>query len=1161
MRNIKISWLLTLALLPPTFSLQALAAESVSPTQFLLEQVRLGEATNRDDLIKQSLYRLNTMDPNNPEVVAAGMRQALRQGNLAEAQKQLDKLQQLAPDSEAYQRSKVMLALTQPEVRQQLQQARLLATAGRVTEAKAQYDQLLQGKPPTLDLAVEYWRLVARLPGQEASATQKLASLDQQYPGNVPLRMALARLYFSQQKPAQGYAMLEKVASDPAGVSEAADLWLDTIKGMTVSPQSVAALTQFLALFSATPQADIARKTLANQQAMLADPAYQARLTGLAKVDSGGGTAAIPTLKKALAASPNDPELLGALGLAYARSGNRAQALRLFEQAQASDTDGLKSDKWRSLIKTNRYWLLNDEGDKALKAGNTALAQQKYQQARQIDGSDSYALIGLGDVAVARHDDRSAEQHYQQALRVEPANSSAVRGLANIYQRESPEKALNYLNSLPRSQQAKMRDTLDSLQLDNLKQQAEALATKQQWHQAAEKYRQAQKMAPDDVWITYRLAQALAQQGQVAQADAQFNQLANRKPADSEQVYAYALYLSGTGRDSQAVAHLATLPTAQWNDNIRELDQRLKLDEVLTLARQLRASGDEVSAITALRQQPANTQIELTLADWALERGDYREALAGYQRIRTREPQNPDARLGEIEAYIAEGRLSEARQHLQTEPLTGEGATLNSQRRVANAWREVGEPQKAADIFQRLKAAAAQGVPSQDNALIFRDSARLAQWQGQPAVAQDDFKQAMVASGITATLPGDNDSYTLLTRNQATDDWLKRGIRSDAADLYRQQDTRITIDQDYWGSSGTGGMSDLSAFNTMIQADMPLADGRAFFRSDIIEMDASTFANTKGVYNEKFGTCFKAGCEGDIRQRASGTSFAMGWENDHWATDIGTTPMGFDVADVVGGLAYSNSWNHVGWTATASRRPISSSLLAFAGTRDPNTNITWGGVRASGVSLGNSYDRGEAHGVWSDLSYHYLTGKNVADNQRVRLMTGYYYKLINENNRRFTVGLNGMWWHYQKDLSGYTLGQGGYYSPQKYLSLAIPVNYRQRTDNWSWELGGSVSLSHSAISDGQRYPLKSLLTNSIRDISDRDAPESGDSSNGVGYTLRALIERRLSSHWTLGAGVDIQQAKDYTPSHALLYLRYSMGGWQGDLDMPPQPLVPYADFK
>ncbi|END9092189.1 cellulose biosynthesis protein BcsC [Yersinia enterocolitica] len=1161
MRNIKINWLLSLALLPQAFIGVARGAEAVSPTQFLLEQVRLGEATNKDELVKQSLYRLNMMDPNNPDVIAAGIRQALRQGNLAEAQKQLDKLQQLAPDSDVYRRAKLMLAMTKPEVRQQLQEARLLATAGRVAEAKVKYDQLLQGNPPTLDLAVEYWRLVARLPGQEALATQKLAALDQQYPGNVALRMALARMYFSQQKAAQGYAILEKVATDPTGTSDAADLWMDTIKTMTVSPQSVAALTHFLNVFSTGPQADMARKELANQQAMLADPTYLARLSGLAKVDSGSGAAAIPALKQALAASPNDPEILGALGLAYARAGDRAQALRLFEQAQKSDKDGLKSDKWASLIKTNRYWLLNDEGDKALKTGNTVLAQQKYQQARQIDGSDSYALIGLGDVAVARHDDKTAEQHYQQALRLDPANSSAVRGLANIYQRESPQKALNYLNNLPRGQQAKMRDTLNNLQLDMLKQQAETLAAQQQWHQAAEKYRQAQKLAPDDVWITYRLAQALAQDGHSAQADAEFHQLASRKPGDPEQVYAYALYLSSTERDSQALAHLATLPAAQWNDNIRELDQRLKLDQVLTLARQLRDNGDETGAITALRQQPTNTQIDLTLADWALERGDYSEALAGYQRILAREPQNPDARLGEIEAYIAEGRLSDARQHLQTEPLTSEGASLNTQRRVANAWSGVGDPQKAADIFQRLKPAAAKGAPSQDNALVFRDSARLAQSQGQPTAAQDDFKQAMVASGIAPTRPTDNDSYTLLTRNQATDDWLKRGIRADAADLYRQQDTRVTLDQDYWGSSGTGGISDLSAFNTMAQVDTPLADGRAFFRSDIIEMNASTFANTKGVYKEKFGTCYKAGCEGDIRQRASGTSIAMGWQNEHWATDIGTTPMGFEVVDVVGGLAYSNSWNHIGWTATASRRPLSSSLLAFAGTRDPNTNVTWGGVRANGVSLGASYDRGEANGVWSDLSYHYLTGQNVADNQRLRFMTGYYYKLINEDNRRFTIGLNGMWWHYQKDLSGYTLGQGGYYSPQKYLSLAIPVNYRQRTDNWSWELGGSVSLSHSATNDRARYPLQSLLNNSIKSISDRNDLDYGDSSNGVGYTLRALIERRLSSHWTLGAGVDIQQAKDYTPSHALIYLRYSMAGWQGDLDMPPQPLVPYADFK
>ncbi len=37
----------------------------------------------------------------------------------------------------------------------------------------------------------------------------------------------------------------------------------------------------------------------------------------------------------------------------------------------------------------------------------------------------------------------------------------------------------------------------------------------------------------------------------------------------------------------------------------------------------------------------------------------------------------------------------------------------------------------------------------------------------------------------------------------------------------------------------------------------------------------------------------------------------------------------------------------------------------------------------------------------------------------------------------------------------------------------------------------------------------------------------------------------MTSNWFVGAAVDIQQAKDYTPSHALLYVRYSAAGWQG----------------
>lgn len=116
--------------------------------------------------------------------------------------------------------------------------------------------------------------------------------------------------------------------------------------------------------------------------------------------------------------------MLGALGQAYSRAGNRPQALKLFRQALAADKNGYDSGKWQSLIKSTGYWLAIDEGDKALKAGNLTLARQKYQQARQLDDSNGDAFIGLGDVAVASKDDAAAEGFYQQALRLTPATAA-----------------------------------------------------------------------------------------------------------------------------------------------------------------------------------------------------------------------------------------------------------------------------------------------------------------------------------------------------------------------------------------------------------------------------------------------------------------------------------------------------------------------------------------------------------------------------------------------------------------------------------------------------------------------------------------------------------------------------------------------------------------
>lgn len=1070
----------------------SISAPVVSPEQWLLEQVRVGEASHQDDLVRQSLFRLELMDPKNPKVLSARLRLSLREGDQVKAQQQLERIKEVAPGSDEYRQAQLSLKIASPEMQQKLQQTRLLATAGRLDEAKAQYDQLFDGQPPTLDLAVEYWQLVARLPGQKARAQAQLQALNNQYPGDVQLRLQLAQMAFEQGDNAKAMVLVKQIAATNEGRSPAADLWLAKIKDQPVSNASVDALQQFIATFDTGPQVIAAKQELQRQQGLLADPHYQARVRGLAQVSNGGSTSAIAPLKQALQAKPNDAEVLGAMGLAYSRAGNRQQALNLFERAKAAETDGYNSGKWTSLIQTNSYWLKISQGDNALKANRLDQAEAAYKQAQRIDSRDPWALIGLGDVAVARKNDPQAEQAYLHALRLERDNSSAQRGLVNIYQRQSSQKALDYLNSLPAASQAKLIDKQRGLQSDIVTAQAEKYVANHQWNQAANRYAEALKLNPDDVWTTYHYANALREAGEPAQADAAFAHLAAKRPADPEQVYAYSLYLSGSDRDDAALRHLHTLPEAKWNDNMREMVQRIQLDKTLT----------------------------------------------------------------GIDTALAAGNKSQAKQRLQAADL--KGMNLNQQRRVAMAWLDVGETSRAAALLQPLKTAARTQPAGQDKALIYRNAANVEEQLGQPQLARQDYEQAMIASGITGKQPQDNDSYTRLTRNNASDDWLKRGIRSDAHDLYRQQDVNFTVDTDSWTSSGTPGKSDLTANTTMFQADMPVYQGRGFLRADWVRMDAGTFDNENGNYEASFGTCSDQNCRSYRSQTANGVSLGAGWENDKWKGDLGTTPLGFPVVDWVGGLAYSGDWGDIGWTTTVSRRPVSSSLLSFAGAKDPGTGTTWGGVRATGASLGLSYDQGLANGVWADVSAHQLTGENVEDNTRERLMGGYYYKVINEDNRRATVGLSSMLWHYQKDLSGYTLGQGGYYSPQQYFSLSVPVNYRQRTENWSWQLGGSVSWSRSSTSDEKRYPIQNLIPDSLPD---KGAVETGSSGSGFGYTVQALVERRVSSHWTVGAGVDIQQAKDYTPSHYLLYARYSLSGWQGDLDMPPEPLVPYADFK
>lgn len=983
-------------------------------TQLLLDQVSLGEATFKEELIQQALERLDRIEPNNPLVIAAHIRLSLFQKNEKLAQQQLEQLKNTAPNSAIYHQSQMMVDLLKPNLKLQLQNAKLLALGGKFIEAKQAYDNLFHGVFPTQELATEYWVNAAKIPDENQEAYKHLEAL------------------------------------------------------------------------------------------------YQA-----------------------------------------------------FEKQRVIAND-LNTQRLQNSVRSSLASLLIKEGDLALKNANLALAEQKYKKAMDIDPKNSYAVIGLGDVSFEQQHYNNAEAFYRKALSIENTQLVHYR-IASVLKKQSPQKALDYVHTLSKDNQEQMKSYTKMIEADivqqesdALQQQAKQLEILKNWSQTIAKYEKALKLTPDDVWLSYHLASAFQKTGQQAKAITLFQKLAAKQPKNPQQVYAYALFLSNIDKNNQALTHLKNLPRNLWTKDIQNLSQRLTIVLAIEYAQKLRDKGDKKAANVYLAKQRQTVTVELKLANWAQEDKDYPRAIAYYKKIQSQDSKNFDAILGEIETYIASKQLAQARQHLDRLPPNLIGRSLNEQRRIANDWSAVGEPGKAGTIFQRLKSSINRSIQNQDNALIFRDAATLETKQNNPKEAKKDYAQAMVSSGITPELPQNNDVYTYLTRNQINEDWLKRGIRSDAAKLYRKEDTTITVNERFSQLAGTNGFSNLKASNTMTQADFPLFDGRAFLRDDFVKLNAGSFLTTNGVFTEQFGTCETIGCTSGISQTATGDGFAAGWANDTWLLDIGTSPLGFKVVNWVGAAGYSSSLNQVSWTLLASRRSLTNSLLSYSGTQDPNTGIVWGGVVASGLNLALSYDKGEANGFWSNLAVNSLTGKNVANNQRIRLMDGYYYKFINEDNRRATIGLNNMIWHYQKDLSGYTLGQGGYYSPQFYLSFGLPIYYRKRTENWSFEMGGTGTWSTATTKNSLLYPLPNLLPISLRGD---NTLQNGGTSSGLGYSALFIVERRLNAHFFVGGGIDLQRSRDYTPSNAILYVRYSLNGWKGDLDSPPRPLIPYADFR
>jgi hypothetical protein len=206
-----------------------------------------------------------------------------------------------------------------------------------------------------------------------------------------------------------------------------------------------------------------------------------------------------------------------------------------------------------------------------------------------------------------------------------------------------------------------------------------------------------------------------------------------------------------------------------------------------------------------------------------------------------------------------------------------------------------------------------------------------------------------------------------------------------------------------------------------------------------------------------------------------------------------------------------------------------------------------------------------------NASYQYYGGHNVASNNSVKGGGGVYTRLLKDADQTLTVGVNTTLMRYDRNLSYFTYGQGGYFSPQQYVILNLPVEWTGRNGPFTYDLKGSIGVQHYREDPSNYFPLNDASRRqgaaadnaaSIGSGVDSGAVYPGQSKTGVSYSLSAVGEYQLAPQLAFGATASLGNAYEYREFFAAVYVRYSFSKQTGLQPFPPTPLSsPYLSLS
>ncbi len=326
------------------------------------------------------------------------------------------------------------------------------------------------------------------------------------------------------------------------------------------------------------------------------DPDIIARSDALDALDDGNLELAETSLSDILKRRPQDPEVLGGLGMVKLRQGKPGEAENWFAQAlRVSDENNI--GRWTSLGKTAGFWKNMRLADELLEENRLQEAESTIQQALLLQPDDPNAMALLGNIKAANNDLVEAERLYREVLKKEGYNVSAIRGLTSLLSRtQRSAEALELLEQVFVTYPDELNKSPEH-QAGLLREEADLYIAAHRPSHAIQALETAVVLAPKNAWVRFSLAKLYISLNLTPLGMQVLQEGVALSPKDPDMLYVRALVLLSLNDYAGGLDSLARIPDAEMTKPMRETWNRALIQYHFQQAEKKLAQGNRKEAI------------------------------------------------------------------------------------------------------------------------------------------------------------------------------------------------------------------------------------------------------------------------------------------------------------------------------------------------------------------------------------------------------------------------------------------------------------------------------------------------------------------------------------------------------------------------------------